>query len=184
MDIFSSPLRYGALMRSLHWATVLLVVVAWLLGIIGDDLPGKAAQATGLFVHMSAGLLVILLTVMRLAWRGVDTVPSADVGHTALARGLLLVAKVTHIGLYVLLIVVPLVGIGVQFARGNGLPIFGLFQIASPWVADRPFARTVKEVHELLAHALMAVAVLHAAAALWHHLILRDRTLLRMLPGK
>jgi cytochrome b561 len=184
MQILNSPGRYGAITQSLHWATVLLVVVAWLLGIGGDALPGKPAQAAGLFVHITAGLLVIVLTAMRLAWRGVDTVPSADVGDTALARGLLLVAKVTHIGLYVLLIVVPLVGIGIQFARGNSLPIFGLFQIASPWVADRPFARTVKEVHELLAHALMAVAVLHAAAALWHHWILRDRTLLRMLPGK
>lgn len=184
MEIYSSSLRYGALARSFHWATVLLVVVAWLLGMFGDDLPGKPAQAVGLFVHMTTGLLVVLLTLMRLAWRGVDTPPHADVGNTALARSLLLVSKLTHLGLYALLIVVPLVGIGVQFARGNGLPIFGLYQIASPWVADRPFARSVKEVHELLAHTLMVVAVLHAAAALLHHWVLRDRTLLRMLPGK
>ncbi|MDB5501218.1 MAG: putative cytochrome [Tardiphaga sp.] len=184
MDIFSSSMRYGAIARALHWATVLLVVVAWLLGILGDALPGKPAQAAGLFVHISAGLLVVLLTAMRLAWRGVDSPPHADADGTALSRWLLLASRLTHIGLYTLLIVVPLVGISVQFARGNGLPIFGLFQVASPWVADRGFARTLKEIHELLAHTLMAMAVLHAAAALLHHWVLGDRTLLRMLPGK
>jgi len=75
------------------------------------------------------------------------------------------------------------VGIILQFARGDSLPIFGIIDIASPWVRDRAFAHSVKEVHELLAHALLAVAGLHAAAALAHHLIFRDRTLIRMLPG-
>jgi cytochrome b561 len=184
MEIFSSSLRYGAIARSLHWATVVLVVVAWLLGIFGDALPGKPAQAAGLFVHISAGLLVVLLTLLRLAWRGVDSSPDEDVASTALARWMLLAAKATHLALYGLLMVVPLVGIGVLFARGHALPVFGLFEIASPWSADRAFAHTVKEVHEWLAYALMAAAVLHAAAALLHHWVLHDRALLRMLPER
>ena len=184
MDIFSSSLRYGAIARSLHWATVLLVVVAWLLGIVGDALPGKPAQAIGLFVHMTAGLLVILLTAMRLVWRGVDSAPTEDVATTALARWTLLAARATHLCLYGLLIVAPLIGIGVQFARGHALPVFGLFEVASPWLADRAFANTLKEFHELLSHALMAVAFLHGAAAMLHHWVLHDRTLLRMLPER
>jgi len=184
MEIFSSSGRYGAIARGLHWVTVLLVVVAWLLGVGGDALPGKSAQAVGLFVHMSAGLLVVFLTVLRLAWRGIDAAAGDQVADSARARGLLLASRATHLGLYALLIVVPLVGIGVQFARGNALPIFGLFQVASPWPADRVFARNVKEVHEWLANTLMVVAVLHAAAALLHHWVLGDRTLHRMLPGR
>jgi cytochrome b561 len=184
MQIFSSSQRYGAITQSLHWATVLLVVVAWLLGIGGDALPGKSAQAAGLFVHITAGLLVIVLTVMRLAWRGVDSPPPAESGDGPFARWVLLAAKLTHMGLYGLLIVVPLIGIGVQFARGNSLPLFGLYQVASPWLADRAFARTLKEVHELLAHLLIVLALLHAAAALLHHWMWGDRTLIRMLPGK
>jgi cytochrome b561 len=70
----------------------------------------------------------------------------------------------------------------VQFARGNALPVFGLFEIASPWSANRSFARSMKDVHEVLANTLVILAVLHAAAALAHHWLLRDRTLLRMLP--
>jgi cytochrome b561 len=91
-------------------------------------------------------------------------------------------AKVSHYLLYGLLIAVPIAGIVLQFARGDALPIFGVADIASPWVKDRAFARSVKEVHEVLAHALMIVAAFHAAAALLHHRVLRDRTLSRMLP--
>jgi len=184
MQIFSSSLRYGAIARSLHWVTVLLVIVAWLLGIGGDTLPGKPAQAAGLFVHITAGLLVIVLTVMRLLWRGVDSPPDAERGDGPYARWVLLAAKLAHLGLYGLLIVVPLVGIGVQFAHGNSLPLFGLYQIASPWFVDRAFARSLKEVHEWLANMLIVLAFLHAAAALLHHWVWRDRTLIRMLPGR
>jgi cytochrome b561 len=184
MQIFSSSQHYGVIARWLHWTTVLLVIIAWLLGIGGDALPGKPAQAAGLFVHITAGLLVIILTAMRLVWRGVDSPPQVDMGNNPYARWVLLAAKLAHLGLYALLIVVPLVGIGVQFARGNGLPLFGLTQVASPWLADRAFARTLKEVHEVLAHLLIVLAVLHAAAALLHHWVWGDRTLIRMLPGK
>ncbi len=84
--------------------------------------------------------------------------------------------------IYALLIAIPVVGIVTLFARGHALPFFGLLEIASPWPADRAFAHKITEVHELLANAMMSLTGLHAAAALVHHYVLRDRTLLRMLP--
>jgi cytochrome b561 len=75
------------------------------------------------------------------------------------------------------------VGITAQFADGDALPVFGLFEIASPWAKNHQFAETVEEVHEFLANALVIVAVVHTAAALAHHWLLRDRTLTRMLPN-
>jgi cytochrome b561 len=74
-------------------------------------------------------------------------------------------------------------GILVQFARGHALPVFGLWEIASPWVRDREFAKSMLEVHELMANALVVLAAMHGAAALVHHFVLGDRTLRRMLPG-
>ena len=70
-----------------------------------------------------------------------------------------------------------------QFARGQALPVFGLFDIASPWAMDRAFFRQMIGLHELAADALGVVALGHAAAALFHHWALGDRTLARMLPG-
>jgi cytochrome b561 len=92
-------------------------------------------------------------------------------------------ARVAHYALYALLVAVPIAGIVVQFARGDALPVFGVFEISSPWLVDRAFARSVKEVHEVLANALVIFAGLHAGAALVHHWVFRDRTLVRMLPG-
>ncbi len=91
-------------------------------------------------------------------------------------------ATLTHLALYALLIATPVVGIVLQFSLGRGLPIFGIAEIASPWVRDRAYAIAVKDIHETLANVLMAAAAFHAAAALAHHWILRDRTLARMSP--
>lgn len=176
--------RYGATARLLHWVTVLLVVIAWALGIFGDGLP-KASQAAGLFVHISVGLGILVLSIVRVPWRMTHTpVPEPTAFGTWLGRWTDPAARVAHFALYALLFAVPIAGIVLQFARGNSLPLFGLGEIASPWVADRAFARTVKEVHEVLANALVILASFHALAALLHHFVFRDRTLVRMLPPR
>jgi cytochrome b561 len=86
--------------------------------------------------------------------------------------------------LYALLLAVPIVGIVAQLKRGNALPIFGVWHLASPWPADRAAAHSAIEVHEVLANALLIFAALHASAALIHHYVFGDRTLVRMLPGR
>ncbi len=91
-------------------------------------------------------------------------------------------ARLAHYALYALLIAVPVVGIIEQFARGEALPLFGLSEIPSPWIRDRAFAHSVEEIHEITAHALVIVALFHAAAALIHHFVFYDNTLIRMLP--
>ena len=176
--------RYGMMPQFLHWMTVVLVIVAWALGTFGDDLPKGAARATGLFLHISAGLVVLAAVVARLLWRVIDPPPEAEPDKLGGWLGALAVpaAHVAHLALYLLLFVVPIVGIVAQFARGDALPLFGAIEIASPWVRDRAFAHTVTEIHELAANALVIVALLHAAAAMIHHYVLGDGTLVRMLP--
>lgn len=177
MQIFNTQQRYGAIAQLLHWSTAIFVVLAWVLGQTVDDLP----KAFGLFSHISAGLAVLAIVIVRLMWRFVDAPPKAEV--TPLGVWLDRAGRAAHLVLYALLIVVPIVGIVTQFGRGQPLPLFGLADIASPWPADRAFARSVKEVHETLSNVLLIIAGLHAAAALGHHWLLRDRTLVRMLPG-
>ena len=86
-----------------------------------------------------------------------------------------------HYVLYGLLIVVPDFG-ALQLAQGHSLPLFGLGEIPSPRLADKPFAHSLKEVHEILANLLVILAVFHMAAALVHHIVFGDNTLRRMLP--
>jgi cytochrome b561 len=176
----NSTSHYGAIALSFHWLTVALVIIAWALGSFDDVLPRGSARAAGLLVHISAGIAIMAMLVVRLAWRAGDPPPPAET--TPLGAWADRAGRLAHVTLYALLIAVPVSGIVLQFARGNALPLFGFYEIASPWVADRAFARSVKEVHELLANALVILAALHAAAALFHHWVLKDRTLLRMLP--
>ena len=180
MQLWNSTRSYGVVAKLLHWLTVLLVILAWMLGTFGEELPRGAARAAGLFVHMSAGLTVLLLLVFRLGWRIVDRPPPPET--TPLGSWLEFLGKLTHITLYVLLAATPLLGVLLQFARGDDLPVFGITEIASPWVRDRAFARSLKEVHETLSNILMIIAAFHALAAMVHHWVWRDRTLERMLP--
>ena len=180
MQLWNSTRNYGVVAKLLHWLTVLLVILAWMLGTFGDELPRGAARVEGLFVHMSAGFTVLLLLVFRLGWRIVDRPPPPET--TPFGSWLEFLGKLTHITLYVLLAATPILGILLQFARGDALPLFGITEIASPWVRDRAFARSLKEVHETLSNVLMIIAAFHALAAMLHHWVWRDRTLERMLP--
>jgi cytochrome b561 len=181
MQLRNSARGYGAVSLSLHWLTAGFIVLAWLLGTFGDDLPRGAARSTGLFIHIWAGLAIIVLVALRIAWRQFDRPLPPE--PTRFGHWTEVAARLAHFALYGLLIALPVVGVLLQFARGDALPVFGIVDIASPWVRDRSFAESLKEVHETLANLLMIAVGLHAAAALAHHWLLGDRTLARMLPG-
>jgi cytochrome b561 len=172
--------RYGAIAKTLHWTVAALVIAAWALGTIGDELPRGAVRATGQLIHMSAGLAILALLVVRLIWRMTDPPPAPEI--TPFGRWADRAGRFAHWLLYALLAAVIGAGIIAQFADGDALPVFGLFEIASPWTKDHQFAKAVEEIHEVLANALVIVAALHTAAALVHHWLFHDRTLARMLP--
>jgi cytochrome b561 len=172
---------YGSIAKTLHWLAALCVMLAWLLGTFIDDLPKRLEPAI-LFAHMSLGLSLLALLLVRLGWRLGNPPPGAV--PSPLGPWSHHLATSVHWALYWFMLAVPLSGIMLEFGRGQPVPIFGLFEIASPWARNRAFARTLKEVHELLAHTLLIVAALHAFAALAHHYVLKDMTLLRMLPRR
>ncbi len=172
---------YGAVAQALHWGAALCVALAWALGTFVDDLP-KAEERSVLFVHMSLGLALLAILGVRLGWR-LGNPPPRPLPSTIGAWSHRLATPV-HWLLYALMLAAPLSGIVLEFLRGQPVPVFGLFEIASPWPRDRAFARSVKEVHEVLANVLLVVAALHAFAALAHHYVVKDATLLRMLPGR
>ncbi|MCG2643016.1 cytochrome b [Bradyrhizobium sp. GCM10023182] len=184
MQLLNSDKDYGAIAQTLHWLTVVLVILAWMLGIFGDVLQKGESRQTGLAIHIAAGSAILILLVARLIWRSINPPPVSEANEFGawLARWGDPAAAIAHYTLYALLVAVPVAGIVLQFARGNALPLLGLVAIPSPWLKDAAFAHNVKEVHELLAHALVAIAAFHAIAALIHHWVFQDRTLIRMLP--
>lgn len=171
---------YSPFSQILHWLSAALVVAAWTLGLLGDELPKGAPRQMGEFVHVILGEAVVALLVLRVISRVADPPPPA--APTALGGLLDFGSKLAHVALYALLLAVPAVGVATLFAGGEALSVFGLFDIASPWPKNRETKHYYEEIHEFLAHGLIALAGLHAVAALFHHYVLGDRTLKRMLP--
>jgi cytochrome b561 len=181
MQLMNSKTRYGVVPQIIHWLTALFVSIGWLLGQFGDYLPKGTVRGYGLLTHMTLGQCVVALLIIRLLWRIANPPPPLE--PTRLGWLLEGAARMTHFALYALLLLVPIVGMVVQMKRGHALPIFGYWHFDSPWPADRTIARSVLRLHKYLANSLLILAGLHAAAALIHHWAIRDRTLVRMLPG-
>ena len=175
---------YGPVAKSLHWATVLLVVIAWTLGMFGEELSEESAQGSRSLAHIWIGLTVLVVALVRIPWRIAN--PPPEVVPAEFGRWLVAwtdpASRLMHYVLYGLLVAVPVFGIALQFAEVHALPLFGLGEILSPWPADKAFAHSLKEVHEILAHLLVILAVFHMTAALVHHVVFGDNTLKRMLP--
>ena len=120
MRLRNSAEGYGAVSQMMHWITVVLIILAWVLGEFDDIFPkgaARAARAAALFVHISAGLMVLGILTLRLFWRLVDPPPPTE--QTILGAWLDRAGRLAHYVLYALLIAVPISGIVLQFARGN-----------------------------------------------------------------
>jgi cytochrome b561 len=162
---------HDRLTRALHWITVLLVALAWMLG----EEPRDSPRIFGL--HMGFGLLVLTLTLPRLAWRGLHPAPPVP-GPPLVQR----LAGWAHAALYALLLAVPLLGAAAVWLRGGTLHLFWLLALPAASAGPRWLATACEGLHVFAANLLLAFVALHVAAALWHQWVLRDRLLGRMRP--
>jgi cytochrome b561 len=170
--------RYDPVSQAFHWVVAIAVVIAYASGLVREDLPKGDFRNGLLTLHTSIGLLVFVLTFLRLAWRAGHPAP-AMLEQAALMR---LAARGIHIALYAAMIAIPLVGLVSAWTEGKIVSFFWVLQLPSPIALNKPVSEALEEVHSVAAHVLMAGAGLHALAAIVHHVILRDATLLRMLP--
>ncbi|MCC0003230.1 MAG: cytochrome b [Methylobacteriaceae bacterium] len=173
------PTRYDSVARSLHWASAIFILAAFVTGLTVDT-PPKEWRPPYQNMHFLLGLTVLALASVRLGWRAGHAAPPPPAGSSALAT---LAIKLGHGALYLMMLAVPLIGFAPLFARGRGIN-FGLFQIASPIARTKEWIGPTTEIHEIAAFALIALAVGHVAAAIYHQAALKDGVLLRMMPEK
>jgi cytochrome b561 len=177
----SSPTRYGPVAQSFHWATAVLVLIAFLYGPGGSE--QRVYSAVRDFdrqLHETLGLCVLALVALRLLWRLVNGRPDP----VQVSRWMGFAAKAVQVALYILLFAVPLTAMTGAWLEGHALTLLGGLAIAPPIAVAHAAGAQIAWIHTWLGDAILWLAGLHALAALVHHFILRDGVLLSMLPGR
>ncbi len=176
-DLMATPRRHRPLTRVLHWLVAALILVQVPLAYYMIGLPLSPDKFGKYALHKSLGMLILALTVLRLAWRWVRPPPAPPGG-----RAQRLVARVTHGLLYVVVLAMPVTGWIASSARNFPVSVFGLVQLPDLVGPDRALHDALTLVHRGLSWLLLALLALHVLAALYHGLVRRDGVLAAMAP--
>jgi cytochrome b561 len=175
----NSPDRWGVVAQTLHWSIALLVIALALVGLLMQEMPNSPDKLKVYALHKSVGLTVLLLVVLRLAWRLFNRRPLHPPHMPAWQRRL---AASTHGLLYVLLFAMPLSGWLYNSASNFPLRWFNLVRIPALVEPDRELKALALTLHSGGFYVLAVLFAVHLAGALKHHYLDRDRTLVAMLP--
>lgn len=177
--------RYPRRVRWLHWLMAVIIPGMLAVGftmvhLIDDSVPIKFNWLYP--YHKSFGMLVLLLVAIRLAARRSARLPGLPRALPAWERRL---AKVAHVALYSLMILVPLMGYSLSssFTQSDGVYFFG---VNLPELLPKNDARfaVFERLHAIFAYTLLALIVLHVLGAIKHRFLDRDKdsdVLTRML---
>lgn len=166
---------YHPVARILHWLVALLVLVVWPVGFVIEFVKDDAKPAFYL-VHESFGFIILWVMLARLALRLIRTPPPRPPMPIWQKR----LAGTVHWLLYAALIAQPIAGFLATNAFGFPLDWFGLVTVWSP-IGKSDLAPTLMSVHVFLGWSILVLFCLHLGGVLQHHILLRDRTLHRML---
>lgn len=172
MTMLDSDNRYGAVSRVIHWSMALLLLLMlssdlWMH--MYKDITGQSAMP----IHQGLGIVLTILLVFRLIWRGINMDRVQPPEHWRKA------ARLGHMVLYGLMLIIPLSGLIMAGSSGHGIDFFGVNLVAGgeriEWLKEG-----AEEVHELAANLLWFVVAGHVIAALAHQYYLGDHTIRRM----
>lgn len=167
--------------RALHWMVALLAIMTFALGLWMGEVPSRADRPYYIAIHASLGITLLIILTARLVWALANTTPAPPSGTPVWQ---VRAARITHISLYAVTFIVVLFG---WLLVGSMHPpivpqAFGFLPVPAPLDVGA-YDDFFEEAHELVAYALIALASVHALAALWHHYVMHDDTLRRMLGG-
>jgi cytochrome b561 len=172
--------RFDQASIALHWLTVLLIIgqftSAWLHGAVEH---GSSLAAAILATHRTLGVVTWTVALARLVWRrNFAYLPAFPESMPKLQQS---IAKANEYGLYALILLQPITGFCWGLVGDHPFELF-IWQMPALLGPNPEFHRLFGVAHEFGAKALLALVGLHAGAALFHGLVLRDGVLQRMWP--
>ncbi|MDD2729552.1 cytochrome b [Malikia sp.] len=184
MSSHNSPeSRYHGVAILLHWVLGAALIAVFALGAYMADLPFSPQRLKLYSWHKWAGVVILLLSMLRLVWRLTHRPPALPARiEQAMPRWQAIAHHATHHGLYLLFFAVPLIGWAYSSAAGFPIVLFGVLPLPDFVPVDKALAELIKPWHQISAFAMAALVLLHVAGALKHALIDRDGLLQRMSP--
>jgi len=179
--------RYDTLSRVFHWATAIVVTIAFILGPGGFGRLMRQgvdpATRSDIVWHESLGILVLVLTVLRLVWIALR--PATP--QFQMAGWMHLASRLMHVALWALLFALPITAFLALGSEGHPLTLLGGVRLdRMAVIAESSIAKLADwgDVHQFLGDAIMWLAGLHAGAAIVHHVVFKDGVLSAMLPQR
>src|SRR5262249_11929198 len=170
---------WGSISRWFHWILAIAII-----GMIGfgwwvNHVPARPDRFFYRSIHADIGYVVLLLTMLRLAWRVINPTPELPDDSRPWQR---VAARFSHAALYLTVILVAMLGWAHSGSQPPAYWFFcGLFHAPQSPSRARGGARAYEDRHILFAYVLLALIVVHVAASAWHHYIRRDRVAVRMM---
>ena len=178
----NSTTAWGSIAKSFHWVLAALVIFSIGYGWWMTHLAVRAGRLSLYGFHSSLSYDLLFLLVLRLVWRAIDPAPLLPRNTLHWERR---AAYASHLLLYVLMLAVCISGwlmLG-AFSRPINATLFGMIPVPTLTTPDRPLHDLLEDIHRILSYALLALIVVHVAAALRHHFIKRNDVLRRMWWG-
>ena len=172
---------WGSVARSFHWILGAIILGMLAYGWWMNHVPPRPDRFFHRSIHADIGSLVLMLMAVRLVWRGLNPRPALP---SDTPRWWRIAAQVSHWAMYAITILVAMLGWAHSGAHTpDYADWFGLFRVPQITSPDKAAPRAYEDRHIFFAYVLLALIAIHVAAALWHHLVKRDRVTSRMIDG-
>ena len=172
--------RYSGIQIALHWIIALIIIGMVPVGLVMTRLDPSLLTNLLYETHKSFGLIVFALVVLRIVVRfALGTPPLAP----TMPRWQIRAAQISHVALYMLIVLVPLTGWAATSACCAPVNLFWAIPLTLPIGGGFETAGPIFLLHNIFTMALIALVLLHSLAALYHHYGLKDGTLRKMMPG-
>lgn len=173
-----APERYDNVARALHWLTVGLLVTQFAIAWTMPDIH-KGTQPLGLIAwHLSIGTTILAVMLVRAGWRMTHREPPPP---ATIPTALQILSRATHVTLYALLVALPLLGWANASSRGWKVMLLGAIPLPRISAVGSSLGHALGDVHKTAAIVLLVVVAVHVLGALYHFIVVRDRTVQRML---
>lgn len=179
MQIKNTQYSYGLVAILMHWSMALLVVGLYILGIymVELDYYDRWYNAAPWW-HKALGMIALAMLLLRISWTICNRRPSDLPGYHKLE---MVIARLTHVALYILMLLVCISGYFITTAKGAGIDIFGWFTFPALGRLETQQAELAGEVHALSSYMLGLLFALHMVASFKHHYSDKDATLKRII---